>query len=65
MYNTTHWTDGSVYVYNNFANLDSIDGCPFLRMDGVWDVGDCGNITHTLCKRGKVISLGCIRLFFT
>ncbi len=53
----TRWSDGSTFSYNNFPALYSNDGCPYLRMDGVWGVGDCTNLTHVLCKRGKVTSL--------
>ena len=51
----TRWTDGSTFTYNNFPTPNFDAGCPYLRMDGVWDGGDCGNLTHVLCKRGKVI----------
>jgi hypothetical protein len=55
--NMTHWTDGSKFSYNNFPASQPDGGCSYLRIDGVWGVGDCGNLTHVLCKRGKTISL--------
>ena len=53
----TRWSDGSRFSYNNFSTFESSDGCSYLKMDGVWGIGDCSNLTHVICKRGKIIFL--------
>ena len=52
MENTEKWTDESPASFKKTTTTIPSDKCVILKQDGSWDVVDCTQSKHVLCKRG-------------
>ena len=53
MGNTEKWTDESPVSFSKTAAVISTSECVILKQDDSWDVVDCTQRKHVLCKRSK------------
>ena len=52
MESNQRWTDDSLLSFNKIGSIIPSDKCVVLKQDGSWDVVDCTEPKHILCKRG-------------